>query len=920
MTSGYQHIVAQVLDASGLTDTWRMADGEFWCMVAPVRHTLRRQGWKLHLSATPASASRVLEQAAAVLVEHGCAFKFAPTARAVAELTAVRTDRAQSGKFLTAYPADDDQLRLLAEQLHRSTAGLPGPAILSDRRYRADSLVHYRFGCFSRPRELNDDGFYETQLEAPDGTVVPDERKPWFSPPSWAPLPFPPAAGTQAAGTPAAGTSAAGTPAGPRRRGRPVLLAGRYLVREAVRHSNRGGVYRAHDQHTGEDVLLKEARPHIGADREGHDARDWLRHEADVLHRLAPYGIAPAAREVFESAGHVFLVQDLIPGTTLQRWTADALQRGDGRLPVPAVRSLARDLVRIVGQVHAAGYVLRDLKPGNVVMRPDGTPVLVDLECTADAGGMARVAGTQGFTAPEHLDGPAGDADTAPPAPGPEADCYSLGATLLHAATGISPVLAPDVPAAGRTAGERIAALVRAAAPAHPAVQALGPLLLGLTADAGRRWPLPRAAAFLRAEPAAPPQRPGPELPGADADRLIDDGLAWLAETMAPDAAYLWPRPRTLPLGDPCNVQVGAAGVLAVLDRAVRSGRGAARPALRIAARWLDGRLALPDRVLPGLYFGRSGTAWALYDAARTLDDEDLADRARALALRIPLDGDNPDVCHGLAGAGTAQLYLWHATGDGRFAERALHCADRLLRLTRSAGRTVDWPAGPEHRSDLAGSASYGYGHGVAGNAAFLLAAGRALGRPDLAEVAVGGGEALCAVARWRDGGAADWPKGPGRTERTGLNLWCNGASGVGTFLVRLWRATGDARFREHAEGAAAAVHRDRWRLGPGTCHGVAGNAELLLDLAAATGDDRYRRRAAEAAGCLFVRAALRDGRLLVPDDTMREVCAGYNVGLAGVLDFLLRLRTGGGRSWYADPLDLRRPENRNDEQTTKET
>ncbi|GHI10094.1 class IV lanthionine synthetase LanL [Streptomyces cellostaticus] len=896
----YQRIVAQVLADTHTPGQWDMRDSDFWCMVIPPDHRRRSQGWKLHVSATPVSASEVLERASRVLVRHGCAFKFAVSPRAAFELNAVRANRAQSGKFLTVYPADDTQLRLLAEDLHTATAGLPGPAILSDRRYRPDSLVHYRYGCFSRPRELNDEGFYEGRLEAPDGSLVSDQRNPWFSPPSWATLPFGPSAD-------------AATPA--RKRGGPVTVADRYLVREAIRHSNRGGVYRAQDTRTGESVLLKEARPHVGADPSGRDARDWLRHEAVVLRRLASCRVAPATRDVLESAGHVFLVEDLIDGTSLQQWAADLSVREAGRFPVAAGLRLARDLTRVLGKVHAAGFVLRDFKPSNVVMTPDGTPVLVDMECAVPTGETAPVAGTRGFTDPGYLDG------VQPQPAEPQLDCYGLGSTLLHVTTGINPLLAPDdtAPSSGaapRTAFGRLAAIVDAAAPASPALRALAPLVRGLTAEPAHRWSLADAARFLRGDQAADPvvgrvagsivepdvEPTGPQLADDQIDMLLCDGLAWLAETMDPAAEYLWPRPTSLPYGDPCNVQWGAAGVLAVLDRAVRAGHQVAEAPLRTAAQWLDQRLTLPSRVLPGLYFGRSGAAWALHEAARTLDDPALAERAAAYALRIPLDWHNPDICHGLAGAGLAQLHLWHATGDPRFADRAHLCADGLLKLTRQAESGVDWLAGPEHRADLAGSAAYGFGHGVAGNAAFLLAVGRDTDRPDLVEVAVGGGHALLAVAQHDPDGTMHWPKGPGRTDRPRLNFWCNGTSGVGTFLVRLWQHTGDLRFGAAAEGAAHAVHRDRWRLGPSTCHGGAGNAELLLDLADATGDDSHRHRAAQAATCLFVRAARLGGRLLVPDDTLRDVCAGYNVGLAGVLDFLLRLRHGGRRSWLTDP------------------
>ncbi|WP_438295592.1 class IV lanthionine synthetase LanL [Streptomyces sp. HUAS TT7] len=880
MTSSYRPILARILAQAEPTTTWRVRHRDPWCMVAPAHHISRRQGWKLHVSATPVSAPQVLENAARVLVAHGCAFKFAATPAVAAEMNAVRAARAQSGKFLTAYPADDDQLRFLAEELDDRTRGLAGPAILSDRRYRPDSLVHYRYGCFARPRELNDEGFYEGRLRAPDGTFVADERNPWFAPPPWAGSPFPKNASVSSG----------------RRRGDPVLLAGRYRVKEAIRHSNRGGVYRARDERTGDTVLLKEARPHVGAGPDGTDARDWLRHEAEILRRLAPLGITPAVREVFEAGGHVFLAEDLIDGVNLQQWTADRLRTGDGRVLVAEAWSLARELAEMIGQLHAEGLVLRDFKPGNVVMTPEDRPVLVDLECAVRTGTPAPVAGTRGFTAPEYLEAPAG---SAPPAPGPEADCFSLGATLLHVTTGISPVLAPDSPPT-RPTGERLASLMAEAAPEIPALRALAPLIRGLTGDGTGRWTLGRAAEYVRTGERAHPVSscPASSVPPS-ADRLLADGLAFLADTMDPSQEYLWPGPPALPYGDPCNVQLGAAGVLAVLDRAVRCGHEAVAPTLRTAAEWLDRLLTAPSRVLPGLYFGRSGAAWALYEAATTLGDTALAEHSIAYALNIPLEGGNPDVCHGLSGAGLTQLHLWHATGDRRFAERAARCADGVLRLLHD-GPGVEWDAGPDFRADLAGSACYGFGHGVAGNAAFLLAAGRDLDRPDLTDIAVGGGHALCAVAEWRSG-SARWPKGPGRTERPGLNFWCNGTSGIGTFLVRLWHETGDELFLEHAEGAARAVRQQRWQTGPGTCHGAAGNAELLLDLHELTGEARHREAAFDLASCLTVRAARRHGRFLVPDDTLREICASYNVGISGVLDFLLRLTHGGPRSWLVD-------------------
>ena len=188
----------------------------------------------------------MLTRVAPVLLRYGCPFKFAGTLERVRMLVSDRFDRGAGGKFLTAYPdCDDEQLRALAEELHAATAGLPGPGILSDRAYRPSSLVHYRFGVFHGVTRLGNDGSFEAMLVAPDGELVQDRRRAWYSPPSWAPPdPFAPAP-----------VSAGDVP-----HARPVLLDGRFVVREAIRHAVKGGVFRAVDQRTGAPVIVKQAR------------------------------------------------------------------------------------------------------------------------------------------------------------------------------------------------------------------------------------------------------------------------------------------------------------------------------------------------------------------------------------------------------------------------------------------------------------------------------------------------------------------------------------------------------------------------------------------------------------------------------------------------------------------------------------
>ncbi|MFJ5260162.1 class IV lanthionine synthetase LanL [Streptomyces sp. NPDC088387] len=874
-----------MIDDAGAAD-WKTEEGGFWCRVGPTAQHHRVQGWKLHVSATPLSAPEVLLRAARVLVQQRCPFKFAARAEYVEELTGIRFDRAQCGKFLTAYPRDDDQLRSLAEELDRATAGLPGPRILSDRPYRPGSLVHYRYGAFRGVPHLSNEGVHQARLQAPDGRAVEDLRNPWFSPPTWAELPFP--------GPPGRPGKAPAVP-------RQVLLRDRYAVHNAIRHSARGGVYRALDQHTGDEVIVKEARAHVGSWYTGLDARDGLRAEAAALTTLD--GLGPELVEIFDHEDRTFLVETVVPGVTLARWISEryaALPDFGTGLPVDEVRSTARRLAHLLGAVHERGLVYRDFTPNNVMVTTDGTLRLIDPEFAARPGTWGTRAYTPGYGAPEYVDGPRYG-----PVPDIAVDLFALGATLFFLCTGTGPAFAADEPADLRSVVERLDGVLALATPHNAAARTLAPAVRGLCAQAPEdRWRTARLLTRLDEHVRAPRSThvplPGPRDAGGDpVRRLVDDGLTHTLATLAEDGTErLW---QSTPFGDstdPCNVQHGAAGVLVTLAQADAAlARPDLRTALATTASWLTARLDLTAAAppLPGLHFGRAGTAWALHDAARRLDDDALAERAERLALTLPLRWPNPDLFHGAAGAGLAQLKLWHATGREEFLDRAADCADGLAAAAVRGDDGVFWPVPADFDSALAGITHLGYAHGVAGVGTFVLEAALATGRADLFELAVEAGDTLARAAE-RDERGARW-----RTDRTAENgtgmLYhlCSGASGVGTFLLRLWQATGDDTLRKLSEEAATAVHRARWFTGTAVCHGLAGNGDFLLDMDQALGGP-YHAMAEDLAATLHTRHTLRNGLALLPDESGSRVTVDYGVGLAGTVSFLLRLRHGGPR------------------------
>ncbi|MGK4583600.1 class IV lanthionine synthetase LanL [Kitasatospora sp. HPMI-4] len=932
---------------------WGFTVEGFWCTARPAESgaAVPAQGWKIHVSAASEAATGVLSAVASVIAQDPCVFKFAADREKLHEINSRNSERGSAGKFITVYPADERQFRRIAEELHRATEGRPGPVILSDRPYAPGSRVHYRYGAFAARAELGNDGAYRSMLTGPDGSRVEDVRAASYRCPPWAadPVEWKEQGATVARGAApaqAGGSRGSGSPGGG------VLLGGRYALTAAVRHGTKGGVFLGRDTTDGTEVVVKQARAHIEVDRSGREARTALRHEARLLERLDGLALTPHPVELLEQGDSLFLVQERITGKTLGSWVAERLRR-DGTPDVAWAEAgpLALALTGLVERVHAEGLVVRDLAPGNVMVRPDGSLRLVDLELAAEAGSMAGSAGTPGYRAPEQ-----GPGLTSAPAEY-ATDLYALGGLFFLLATGHDPLLPEDSPAP-RPAAERLGRWLAAAARGGDTARHLAPLVLALRAEQpGGRWEPARVREALTAaaeadtvpqapvgrasvtthgsapEPGGPsdavrtgaarppaaeqvasttPRAPGGALSPALVDRLLADGLRQLTETATPERSdRLWPAVPFGLLTDPCNVQHGAAGVLAVLARAAVAPLTAAvrEQALRTAesaADWIERRCAAEPVVLPGLYFGRSGTAWALLDAAEALADRGLADRADAMARRVPRVWPNPDVCHGAAGAGLLQLRLYRSTGSAEYLDRAAECARGLLAAARREPYGTVWPVPKDFDSSLAGITHLGYGHGVAGVGAFLLAAAEATGDERLlagAREAVG---TLAATVRrdGPDGRAGWWPQSAGDPANIRLAHWCNGSSGVGSFLIRFWQATADHTAYELAVAAGQAVLDGRWHSGTSACHGLAGNGEYLLDLAEATGEGRFRTGAWELADLIASRSALRDGLTVLPDETGTGFSPAYGTGGSGALAFLLRLRHGGPRIWL-DPQPL---------------
>ncbi|MFE4972004.1 class III lanthionine synthetase LanKC [Kitasatospora sp. NPDC056651] len=669
---------------------WQRLEHGPWVHVRPPHPRLPEQGWKVHVSATPDEAERVIDQVLAYCLEHELTWKFLRGRATVHMLNSKYADRRSSGKLITLYPEDDARLTQVLDELSTLLKGVPGPYVLSDLRYREGPL-YLRFGSFSERYCTDEHGRRVPAMSGPDGELVPDVRGTVFAVPDWAPVPEVVKAQLAADAEREAAEAAEEFP---------------FEVTKALHFSNGGGVYLATDQRDGRQVVLREARPHAGLDHADRDAVQRLLSERRVLEALAGLDCVPALYEYRQAWEHHYLVEEYIEGERLEEVftrTCPLAHPDPDEAELAAYTTWALDVVEqvtgMLAALHERGLVFGDLHPNNVLIRPDGRCALVDFEIsfpTDDA--TAPPLGAPGFVSPSARRGTAVDA-------------YALAALRLYLFLPVNHLLALDSGKAELAARE-----ISARYPVDPGFGA--EVAEALHRAAGGKLP-PGATERRPVGADGPgPSRPAwPQAPAADTGAwrpVLDSLAAGILETATPERTdRLFPGDveQFGPTHNGLGLAYGAAGVLYALS-------ACGRPAPAEHTDWLITRTdATPD--LPtGLYDGLTGIAWALArlgapDAAGALVE-------RLLAAELPLD---PGLGSGRAGIALGLLDLAGPLGQDRLADLALKLGHELAREERA----------PQLRGLLDGwsgqAALFLRLHGHTGDSEWLTAAEAALGR-----------------------------------------------------------------------------------------------------------------------------------------------------------------------------------------------
>ena len=200
---------------------------------------------------------------------------------------------------------------------------------------------------------------------------------------------------------------------------------------EILREIGRGGmsvVYLAMDTRLNKQWAVKEIRKR-GSTKKDEIVVNSLMAEADMMKRL-DHPALPRIVDIIDTGVTIYVVMDYIEGESLDR-----VLKEEGPQPEERVLDWAKQLCDVLGYLHGQKkpIIYRDMKPGNVMLKPEGNIKIIDFgiarEYKEHSTQDTTVLGTKGYAPPEQY---TGQTDA-------RSDIFALGVTMHQLLTGVVP-------------------------------------------------------------------------------------------------------------------------------------------------------------------------------------------------------------------------------------------------------------------------------------------------------------------------------------------------------------------------------------------------------------------------------------------------------------------------------------------------
>jgi len=211
------------------------------------------------------------------------------------------------------------------------------------------------------------------------------------------------------------------------------IIDGKYKILNVIGKGGMSVVYLAMNERANKQWAIKEVR------KDGVQNFEVVKQnlivETDLLKRLN-HPHLPSIIDVIDGDGTFLIVMDYIEGNPLSKAI-----KNSGAQNQDDVIEWSKQLCDVLGYLHSRKppIIYRDMKPSNVMLKPDGNVMLIDFgtarEFKSTSVADTTCLGTQGYAAPEQFGGH-GQTDA-------RTDIYCLGATMYHLITGHNPALPP---------------------------------------------------------------------------------------------------------------------------------------------------------------------------------------------------------------------------------------------------------------------------------------------------------------------------------------------------------------------------------------------------------------------------------------------------------------------------------------------
>lgn len=825
-----------------------------WIFVNFNRYSMRRQGFKIHISSVVTDAMEVASLTMRFLKSHEVSFKIVCNLKVLSIINDAHYPVPGANKFITIYPESDEQFKMLVRELFELLRSYSGPRIHSDFQCAGDSLVHYRYGAFQGITKFDKEKGKTIYCLVDDkGELVEDKRLPYFYTPHWVELPFNIETDSNFIfSSPNLSTTS---------------LA-RYDFKKIISESNKGNIYLVVDKDSGLQYVIKEARKYVLYG--GKLATELLKNEFTVLKHIEDIGLTPKAYELHDINGDLFLVEDYIEGDSL----SDQLYSLENQVK----DNLARQIFRLVVSLHSRNLQINDLSPNNLILCKDGQLKLLDFEAahlnTGDS--HAVFLATPGYYNPEESR-----------ISFYSQDWFALATCLLTLYTKSKPQLILDMHTAKYQTRSIIQKVIDAVGQVYESGivsdYGMSLIVIALVKSSGNFESLQELIKLVEHKVDINTTHPSLDVTALSNDFFKNLNYSLLSRHKE--------KKRLLDSGGfgnstpELNIQHGLAGIV-LLALAMSPHCEEANVTLDVACDIFENYdySTINSEYAHSLLFGSVGITFAILKLASYKKNKDLLDIALALFGSIGIDTDEDDFALGLTGYSYVAFKIYEQMKDASYLSLA---TKTILQVAERFNSPVEFgkkQSGYSHFSSKKITSVCGFAHGMAGWIFVADEIYRTCSDERLGYFLEIGKSYLIQTTKMRLSNFK-------LVDPIQDLSWCNGMAGIGYCLTRLYRSNPNRELLDLLKDISNVLLDNMWVNSNCLCHG---NSSSLLFLSSAyevTQDPLFKEAVGRVAGCVYNGRYITEDAIEFTDETQITSRFDFGTGTAGILYGLSRAK-----------------------------